>query len=337
MKKKIIVLGAAGHVGAYTIDYLLNNLDLDRFEIIASGRREVEYYKVHNITYIKVDICNSIDFEKLPTENVYAMINLAGIMPASMKGYDPYPFVDVNIRGNLNVLEYCRKVGCNKYIFTTTEADLSGYWEPGAVIDADLPAKFDYASNYAMYIISRRTVMEMAQSYKEKYGIINFAIRCSTVYCYTESPYMYKMGKKIIPGYLQIYAKAMSGEDIEVWGNPSVKTDVVYVKDFSQIVERIISLEELNGGVYNIGTGMPVTLEDQIKIAIDVFSSKERRSHLVYRPDMPNGRDFCMDISKTCRDLGYHPRYDYKSYLEDYKKEMELNRFSGLFTARSDD
>lgn len=336
-RKKIIILGATGHVGAYTLDYLLENMDLEKYELIASGRREVTYFIEHGIPYTKLDICNQDDFDNLPTEDVYAVVNLAGIMPATMKGYDPYPYIDINIRGNLNVLEYCKKVGCKKYVFTTTEADLSGYWKPGALLDPDLTPKFDHGSNYAMYIVSRRTVMEMADCYKEKYGIIPFVIRCSTIYCYTESPYMYKLGKRIIPGYLQIYEKAQKGDDIELWGNPSVKTDIVYVKDFAQIVEKALLVEGVEGGAYNVGTGMPVTLEDQIRIAIDVFGTDGKRSKVIYRPDMPDGRDFSMDISKTCRELGYQPRYDYKSYLENYKKEMKLNRFKGLFTSRSEE
>ena len=35
-----------------------------------------------------------------------------------------------------------------------------------------------------------------------------------------------------------------------------------------------------------------------------------------------------MDISNIKEDLGYEPQYDYIAYLEDYKKEMNLHRFT---------
>lgn len=334
--KNIIIFGATGHVGAYTIDYLKNKLDANEYKLYAAGRRNVTFFESNmGIDYVQVDItCNS-DFEKLPKE-AYAVIHLAGIMPASMKGYDPYPYIDINIRGSLNVLEYCRKSNCKKIIVTHTESDLSGYWEDGASVNPDLPARFDHGSNYGMYIISRLTVKEMCENYHLKYGIIPYFIRCSTVYCYTESPYMYKHGERIIPGYLQIYQKAMNGEPIEIWGNPNAKTDIVYVKDFAQIVEKMILTTTAPGGYYNIGTDMPVSLEDQIRIAVDVFSPDNKKSEIIYRPDKPDGRNFAMDISKTKRELGYEPVYDYKAYLIDFKKEMELNRFHGLFTDRAD-
>lgn len=334
--KNIIVFGATGHVGAYTLDYLKNKLPANEYKLFAVGRRDVSFFEENmDIEYIKVDITNKSDFDKLPLD-AYAVIHLAGIMPASMKGYDPYPYININIMGSLNILEYCAKVSCKKIIVTHTESDLSGYWESGASIDPDLPAKFDRGSNYGMYIISRLTVREICENYYLKYGIKPYFIRCSTVYCYTESPYMYKYGEKIIPGYLQIYQKAMKGEPIEVWGDPNAKTDIVYVKDFAQIVEKMILTDTAPHGYYNIGTDMPISLEDQIKIAIDVFSPEDKKSKIIYRPDKPNGRNFSMDITKTKEELGYIPVYDYKKYLEDYKKEMELNRFHGLFTDRAD-
>jgi len=35
-----------------------------------------------------------------------------------------------------------------------------------------------------------------------------------------------------------------------------------------------------------------------------------------------------MDILNAQKELGYVPEYTYIKYLEDYKKEMELNRFN---------
>ena len=38
-----------------------------------------------------------------------------------------------------------------------------------------------------------------------------------------------------------------------------------------------------------------------------------------------------MDIDNAKDELGYKPMYTYRSYLEDYKKEMLENRFSQLW------
>lgn len=92
----------------------------------------------------------------------------------------------------------------------------------------------------------------------------------------------------------------------------------------------------LDGGMYNVGRGIPVTLKEQILGIVEIFSSEERPSAVVYRPDKPNARDYVNDISKTCRELGYKPEYDYKTLLIDYKKEMLAESFKKLWGSPAD-
>lgn len=84
-----------------------NNSDKD-YEVVAVGTRETQKFDELGVTYYRVDITKKEEFDKLP-EDVYAVVDLAGAMPARMKGYDPQYYIDVNITGNLNILEYCRK------------------------------------------------------------------------------------------------------------------------------------------------------------------------------------------------------------------------------------
>ena len=105
---------------------------------------------------------------------------------------------------------------------------------------------------------------------------------------------------------------------------------MVYVKDCTQIIRKAIE-SNVDGGVYNVGTGVGTSLRDQIEGIVNVFSDVERKSSIIHRPDMPDSPDYIMDISKTVRELGYEPKYYYLDYLNDMKKEMEENRFSLLW------
>ena len=73
MKKNVIVLGAAGNLGMYYIDYLLKNLNMEEYEIIATGTKSKYPFKFYNGRYEQVDITNEKDFDKLPQSNVYAL------------------------------------------------------------------------------------------------------------------------------------------------------------------------------------------------------------------------------------------------------------------------
>ena len=126
MKQKIIVFGATGNLGAYFIDHLLNNLDLEKYEIVATGRKAEYNYKDFDVSYIQVDVTKKDDFKNLPKENVYAVVDFAGALPAYTKLGAEY-YIETNINGTLNILEYCREVKADRIIYTQTWADLNGY------------------------------------------------------------------------------------------------------------------------------------------------------------------------------------------------------------------
>ena len=113
--------------------------------------------------------------------------------------------------------------------------------------------------------------------------------------------------------------------------NPKEFKDILYVKDLCQMMYKAV-FADVDGGVYNVGTGIRTTLRQQIEGMIEVFSPKEKKSTIIECPDKPTFTSFVMDIESARRDLGYEPQYDYISYLEDYKREMEQNRFDGLWT-----
>lgn len=88
----------------------------------------------------------------------------------------------------------------------------------------------------------------------------------------------------------------------------------------------------VDGGIYNAGTGIKTTLQEQIQGIIDVFSPEADKSKIVYKPEGSGFTSFVMDIDNAKVELGYEPEYTYLKYLEDYKKEQELKRFDELWT-----
>ena len=64
---------------------------------------------------------------------------------------------------------------------------------------------------------------------------------------------------------------------------------------------------------------------------IEIFSSDNKKSQIVFCPEKAGARQYDIDISKTRRELGYEPAYSYLAYLKDFQKEMIENRFKELF------
>ena len=121
----------------------------------------------------------------------------------------------------------------------------------------------------------------------------------------------------------------MKGEDLECWGDPNYSKDMIHVRDVSQMFFKAI-LADRDHGFYNCGTGNPVRLEDQLKAIIKVFSPADNPSKIVYRPEKPSGGGLLMNVDNAKEELGYEPEVDVVGLFEDYKNEMQLDRFLEL-------
>ena len=328
---KIIVFGATGT--AYSTMYFKDK----GYDVIAVGKRESDngFFAINGIPYYSVDISNKNDFSKLEAiEQVDIILHLAGVMPAAMKGYEPRKYIDSIVIGTLNVLNFALKTHVKKIIFSQSRAD-SNYLMGKKPIPSDIVKKFPLTGDHAVYSICKNAAVDMIEHYYYQYKLKRFILRLPTIYAYHPNKYFYVDGIKKTIAYRLIMDKAMKGEDVEIWGDPSKAKEIVYIDDALQLFEKCV-ISEMDGGMYNLGGPAAVSLEEQIKGIVDVFSISGVKSKIIYCPDKPDAREFVNDISKTHHDLGYEPRYDYNSLLLAFKKEMELQRFKGLWGEERD-
>lgn len=320
--KKILVFGASGDTGRYFVNYFLDNYAGDEYQIIALGTRDTDYFNSLGVEYIKIDITNKQDFENLP-KDVYAVVDLAGLMPARMKGYNPYKYIDVNITGNLNILEFCKENNVDRILFAQSFGDIKDWAEKDLILKADMPRNFSFTTDHTIYVMSKNFAVDMIENYHQMYGIKRFIFRLPTIYLYSPVDHYYVDGEIRKIGYRILIDKAIKGEDIEVWGDASREKDMVYVKDFCQMLYKALFVDR-SEGYYNVGTGIGTSLLDQIKGIVEVFSKKDNKSKITLRPDMPNAPKYIMDIEPAVKELGYKPQYDYIKMLKDFKAEMEM-------------
>lgn len=332
-KKTIIVFGATGKVGCYTALHLKEC----GYNVIAVGKRDSDngFFADFGITYTSIDIMNMDSYNVLPQKDVFGIVHMAAILPATMEGYNPRTYVESNIYGTLNVLDYAVSVGVERFVFPKSWSDITyliGNLKP---IEADAPVKFPLDNDHTMYAITKNAACDIIQHYSVKYGFKYFILRFPNIFCYHPNPTYYVDGVKRWTGQRAIIEQAKRGEDIELWGNPDSARDVFYVKDCTQIIEKTFSSNG-ESGIYNVGTGWTVTRLEQIQGLIDVFGGKDYKSNIIIRRDKPDSPTYLLDITKTINQLGYQPKFDYLTYLQDLKNEMEINRFEKLWGKESD-
>ena len=328
--KKIIVIGATGNVGSYFTKYAKETLSCKDYQIIAVGKRKkADVFATMGIDYISVDITNPKELEILPKNDVYAVVFLAAVIPAYMDGYHPEQYLNSIIIGAYNVLEYCRINHVEKVLYSTSCYDM---WEypSGTIIKPDMARNYSYVGDHAIYVISKNTACELLEHYHQQYELKTFIFRFPTVYSYSPNHYIYPNGiKKLRPLYKLIY-NAIEGKPLEIWGDPNYAKDMLYVYDMAQMFCLAIENKVLTKGLYNCGTGIPVTLQQQMEAIIDVFCKPDKKSEIIVLKDKIAGGGILMDVENAKEELGYEPKYDVHKMFEDFKEEMKHNRFIEL-------
>ncbi len=333
--KTIVVFGATGNLGAY----ISVKLKEDGYNVIAVGGRKSDngFFQSKGMTYYSVNIKKPEEFDKIQVGDVYAVAHFAGSLP-SRYAYDPCDLIESITVGTLNVLEFMRKHQCKKIVFPQTPYDLAAYFpqfKNGGKLEADLPRSFPLTGDHATYTIAKNAAVDLIEHYHATYGISRFILRFFTIYQYHPNAYHFADFKKRMMPYRMLMDRASKSLPIEVWGNPSIKKEMVYIKDLTQLVSNCMA-SDLEGGTYNVGNGWQVSLEEQIQGIIDVFSPKDNPSKKIYCPEKPDPLQNAFDISKTVRELNFHPKYSYVESLKDFKHEMETEPFAQLWGRKED-
>lgn len=331
--KKIIVFGATGNLGAY----IAMHMKSQGYDVIAVGGRKDDnnFFADHGMDYYSVDIRDRKAFDVLPKDEYYAVAHFASALP-SRYAFDPVELFESITIGTLNVLEWMREVGCKKIVFPQTPSDMANFHNNGSIIPCEAKRHFPLTGDHAIYTIAKNGAVDLMEHYRAEYGFQFFALRFFTIYQYHPNAYHYADFKRRMMPYRLIMDRASKGLPLEIWGDPTKAKEMVYVKDFVRLVEACIE-SNLPGGCYNCGNGWQVTLEEQIRGIVEVFSPESQKSEITYCPEKPSNLQNAFDMTKTFADFPtYRPQYSYIDQLRDFKKEMEEEPMAQLWGRKED-
>lgn len=292
----IVVTGAQGFIGQYVV----NELKREGKEVWG------DFF----------DIRNTEGYRFLPDKDIEAVVHCAALL--MIDDHSPLMYFLTNTIGTYNILEYCRKVGA-RLIYTMTHSDVNAAGE--LYITEQTPRCFTTSSygqngNSIPFITSKIAASEMIEAYNRSGLIEGVILRLSNIRGVGSKDTRYNSV------FHQFIQKAKLGETIELWGERKTIRDLIYVKDVARAIRMAIDGAE--PGLYNIGLGQGLTIEDEAKAIIDVFSSEYSRSMIFYRPEIEEVRkhSYIFAIDKARRDFRWEPLYSYKQGLEDMKQIM---------------
>ena len=309
----ILLTGAAGFIGSHVADRLLDIgeevIGLDSFD---------DYYspeiKRANITkasanpafrIIEGDIRDRAVLEKIFADKEFkAVVHLAaraGVRPSIQ---DPEPYVDVNIKGSINVLDAAREAGVKKFVLASSSS-VYGVGTP-APFREDAPCD----RQVSPYAASKRAMEHFARTWHELYGLDIACLRYFTVYGPRQRPEM----------AIHKFARLIeSGESIPVFGDGSSARDYTYVAD--AVDGTIGALKHSEGfSCYNIGESRTVKLAELIGLIEGALGRKAVVERLGDQPgDVPLTS---ADLAKSRANIGYNPSVSMEEGLARFVEWM---------------
>ncbi len=171
MLKKVVVFGGSGFIGSYIIEELLSK----GYEVISADLNSSKY--VDNKYFQTCDILDVSSVDEL-VNGASIVYNFAGFANLDDAIANPIKALELNVMGNLNILEACKKYHVKRFVYASSAYAMS-----------------DKGSFYG---ISKLTSEKLTEEYYKKFGLEFTIVRYGSIYGERDyhNNYIYNLLKK---------------------------------------------------------------------------------------------------------------------------------------------
>jgi len=307
----VLLTGGLGFIGSNTLDLLLER----GYHVIVLDNQysgKIDNIKEHTsnprLEIIIGDILDTGLLNKI-MKKVDSVIHLAALVSVDIANKQPLLAFKVNAGGTLNLLEVSRKSEIERFVYASSAAV---YGNPEMIpIHEKHPLR-----PLNPYGASKLAGEALVNAYSSTYGLSTICLRYFNVYGPKMSggPYAGVISKFIL--------NALANKDLEIFGDGNQTRDFVFVRDVANA--NIRALESKVDGIFNVGTGRGVTINQLADIIIKLKKSKSQKIY-----SKPRAGDIYLsvaDISVIRRKLNWHPKVDLKDGITKTIKYFEKEK-----------
>jgi len=275
--KKVVVVGGSGFIGSHTADCLSDN----DYQVVIFDREKSNYLR-HDQIMVVGDI---LDFDLLSQtiKDAEFVYNFAGLSDLNQALDDPLKTAQINILGNLNVLEACRINKVKRFIYAST--------------------MYVYSREGGFYRCSKQSSEHYVEEYQNVYGLDYTILRYGSIY----GPRADSSN-----GMYRIIKSALETGRVEYKGDIESMREYIHVEDTARASVEILNSSYNNESIVLTGQE-PMHVYDLLKMVAEIlnidsnlveFIDKSYNGHYVrtpyaYQPKL--GRKY---IPSTHVDLG---------------------------------
>ncbi len=208
MSKKVVVFGGNGFIGSYLIEELVGR----GYNVVSADLNLSKY--VDEALFVSCDIMdtNGVDVLVQGADIVY---NFAGMANLDTAIESPVKAIELNVLGNMNILEACKKYNVERFIYASSAYAMS-----------------DKGSFYG---ISKLTSEKLVEEYYKKYGLKFSIVRYGSVYGERDykNNYIYNLVKN-----------AMNTKKIDHSGDGNEIREYIHAADVAKLAVDIIESKD---------------------------------------------------------------------------------------------
>jgi UDP-glucose 4-epimerase len=226
------------------------------------------------------------------------IFHLAGQNDHVLSLTNPFPDIDINIKGTAILLECCRLFNPGvRLVYSGTR----GEYGPAVT----LPVREDQPVNpRGIYELSSLTAQQLFQIYHHNRGVRSVTLRLTNIY--GERAQMRHSRFGVANWFIRL---AIENDTIKVFGDGSLVRDFVYVQDAVESMLMCAATDGAYGEVFNVGNNRGSTFRELAETVVSVAGSG-RWEFAPFTPERAalEPGNFCSDIRKIRQVVGWEPR-----------------------------